>query len=212
MKHIPLIFSAPMMRANLAGTKDVTRRICKLPIHPAVKGWEVQDGHAVAVPHSEQVQQQYITTFPFGRYGHRYGSPGDVLWARETWRPVPWVCVDGRVGTVYDYAAEEPDAWRGEARGEGRPKIPWRPSIHMPRVACRFTAPIVSVRIERLQEITLSDCEREGSPPTHKADNVWDCTDTYAALWDSINGKGSWAANPWVWRIEYRNPHKEYRA
>jgi hypothetical protein len=29
--------------------------------------------------------------------------------------------------------------------------------------------------------------------------------DTFAfeELWDSINGKGAWAANPWVWVVSF---------
>lgn len=173
MREIPILFSAPMMLANLAGVKDVTRRI-------------VKRAHIITTDDRTGVTDAKCP----------YGSPGDVLWARETWQ-------QGFRDGQFRYKADD-------NKPDDVARAMWRPSIHMPRIACRFTAPVVSVRIERLQEITLSDCEREGSPPTHKADNVWDSTDTYAALWDSINGEGSWASNPWVWRIEYRNPNKEY--
>lgn len=205
MREIPILFSAPMMRANLAGVKDVTRRI-------------VKRAHIITTDDRTGVTDAKCP----------YGSPGDVLIARETWRPrvskhggtrgIEYRA-DGAMNLtempneLYTAATKSIplELWCPSRRDEFVACCDrWRPSIHMPRWACRFTAPVVSVRIERLQEITLSDCEREGSPPTHKADNVWDCTDTYAALWDSINGKGSWDANPWVWRIEYRNPHKEY--
>ena len=29
-------------------------------------------------------------------------------------------------------------------------------------------------------------------------------TQHFVALWDSINGPGSWDANPWVWVLEFK--------
>ena len=195
MREIPILFSAPMMRANLAGVKDVTRRL-------------VKRAHIITTDDRTGVTDAKCP----------YGSPGDVLWARETWRPFwhpeLYCCIQYASDSSYrkpEFANEE----RGHRFADmceqsGDNAEPWHPSIHMWREMARFTAPVVSVRIERLQEITEEDCAREGIATHFNGHAISGLRHEYAALWDSINGEGSWAANPWVWRIEYRNPHKEY--
>ncbi len=79
----------------------------------------------------------------------------------------------------------------------------------MPRWASRITLEITSVRVERLQEISEADAQAEGwtrrpevstDPQVHKEA----ARDWFMDLWESINGPGSWDANPWVWVIEFR--------
>ena len=76
----------------------------------------------------------------------------------------------------------------------------------MPRWASRITLEIVSVRLERLQDIREDDAIAEGWPK-HRPSNPTGYTSPcqwYAELWESINGPDSWTANPWVWVIEFR--------
>ena len=85
----------------------------------------------------------------------------------------------------------------------------WRPSIYMPRWACRFTVRIISVRPERLQDITEQDAQAEGVDGSYtnlgNGDfDVWMPKDEFRTLWNSLNGdRHPWSSNPWVWRIEY---------
>ena len=94
-----------------------------------------------------------------------------------------------------------------------------RPSIHMPRWASRITLEIVSVRVERLQDISYEDALAEGvldfrpliEPECQQGETADECARRlcwpqrcYRQLWESINGEGSWAKNPWVWAIEFR--------
>lgn len=82
----------------------------------------------------------------------------------------------------------------------------------MPRWASRITLEIVAVRVERLNDISEADAAAEGIEPMFLGD-----TDemkrlgarvAFKSLWESINGAGSWEANPWVWVIEFRRtPH-----
>lgn len=84
-----------------------------------------------------------------------------------------------------------------------------RPAIFMPRAASRILLEIASVRVERLQDISEPDAAAEGWPrrpevsddPQVHADAA---RDWYMDLWEQINGAGSWAANPWVWVVEFR--------
>lgn len=101
------------------------------------------------------------------------------------------------------------------------------PSIHMPRWASRITLEITEIRVQRLQEISEEDAKAEGliaggrevghAPHLYEGDSDWKDTDGcnqgddmfmwcdgYRTLWESINGAGSWAANPWVWAINFR--------
>jgi hypothetical protein len=97
------------------------------------------------------------------------------------------------------------------------------PAIHMPRWASRISLRITDVRVERLREISHRDACAEGliSEPHHWHDPEgpmndvgylpWqgapdiysEAPDAYRALWESINGPGSWAANPWVWAVSF---------
>jgi hypothetical protein len=122
-----------------------------------------------------------------------YGVPGDTLWVREAHAlsmPVRYVATD--------------------AIHELRKK---RPSIHMPRWASRITLKITDVRVERLHDISEADALAEGI--VEKPDRIWWVDDgdpehgfgspraAYAELWSSINGPGSWDANPWVWAVSF---------
>jgi hypothetical protein len=117
-----------------------------------------------------------------------YGHPGDRLWVRETWRPVNEVHAD--------YAADYNASDLGSLG-------PWKPSIHMPRWASRITLEIVSVRVERLQDISEGDAIAEGVGGDVTVTPCFS-VDRYRELWESINGPGSWEANPWVWVVEFK--------
>jgi hypothetical protein len=82
----------------------------------------------------------------------------------------------------------------------------WSPSIHMPRHASRITLEITGVRVERLQDISPDDCIAEGAWPIAQRElgRGHEAVAAFRDLWESINGPGSWAANPWVWVLEFR--------
>ena len=187
MKERPILFSAPMVRALLAGTKTQTRRIIK-PQHLAFFN---QDAAAMLSDWNER-------PLP-------YGQPGDRLWVRETF---------GHFERNQHFKPGCNVYYRAD--GNCLELEPWRPSIHMPRWASRITLEITSVRVERLQEISIEDAKAEGAwgPDDSIVQKVADYfgTDIFSAnprkafqmLWESINGPDSWAANPWVWAIEFR--------
>lgn len=101
-------------------------------------------------------------------------------------------------------------------------KALWRPSIHMPRWACRDVYTVIKVRLELLQDITEADAIAEGVEPVDRDPEgdilyrdyfedgyAWSAKASFISLWHSLNGfKGpnAWNCNPWVWVVEYDNP------
>jgi hypothetical protein len=201
-KERPILFSGPMVRALLNSSKTQTRRVCK---------------HAMDTNLSAVVGPFDCPEFGSGWFGDEdgdvqflgpYGQPGDRLWVRETFMDLNSTGVEHRDSTGrrqrYAFAADTPPGSYGdEARKEYGLK--WKPSIHMPRAASRILLEIVSVRVERLQDISEADaiaegCTRPVCGPDWKLTKRW----AYRTLWESINGAGSWAANPWVWVVEFK--------
>ena len=82
--------------------------------------------------------------------------------------------------------------------------VKWKPSIYMPRWASRITLEIVSVRVERLKSISEDDAQAEGAEVPMTCDVSHSARNNFAQLWESINGPGSWDANPWVWVVEFK--------
>ncbi len=223
----PILFSAPMVRAILAGTKTQTRRSVKpQPLGGAPTLLE----HLL--PHqrwaTDEAEEEYVWKCPYGEPGARGRRPvrsvwrslrfsvgGSRLWVREAWA----------APHAYDHLPPRlipQDARIHYAATEERGGLRWRPSIHMPRWASRITLEITGVRVERLQEISEADAVAEGTP-CYVCGRVMDglgeddchCFHTkarpsdYRALWEQINGPGSWDANPWVWVIKFRKLERQ---
>ena len=187
----PILFSGAMVRAILDGRKTQTRRM--------VKGFPLQ----LLAP--ENFTPEYVAD-PENEFCP-YGQMFDRLWVRETWAQ-PAALDPGP--TVYraDYPACVPAGFENIPPADA---IRWKPSIHMPRYACRLGLAITGVRVERLNDCSEADAIAEG---IERDGDGWlsyaggSCvqlpTTSYASLWDSINGAGAWEANPWVWVVEFR--------
>ncbi len=193
----PILFSGPMVRAILEGRKTQTRR---------------------AVPSSRVYEMNAcIRHYPYGR-------AGDRLWVRETWaettnverlsnwpdRPhIPGERSDD--GYLFDAVIWRADGEWAWCDGDGfdTEKSYLKPSIHMPRTACRLLLDVKAIRVERLQDISENDAIAEGVDAISLADvprqATWGPRPDFAQLWDSINEKRGfgWATNPWVWIIEF---------
>lgn len=209
-KERPILFSGAMVRAILDGRKTQTRRVVK-PQPPA----ETRD---VITYHHPDPRTHYWA-FDGGSLLNwtapcPYGEIGDRLYVRETWQHSnhPFGPYDPDCLIFYraDYLDDplgpdlerSPDGFRRQ----------WRPSIHMPRSACRLVLEVTGVRIERLNDCSQADAIAEGAPPSHRSIDAVSrqfgyedfSRSWYAQLWEQINGAGAWAANPWVWVVEFR--------
>lgn len=211
----PILFSAPMVRAILEGRKTQTRRIVK--------------GIALDWLAPDMFTPEFVAD-P-GNHLCPYGVPGDRLWVRERW--ASWMfapVLPGYGGKIsrdpgdWLYAATDPewDAMMHDRRAladcnkrseDGRTgNYVVRNSIHMPRWASRITLEITDVRVERLNDCSPDDAKAEGLEwvaPTYGIGDIaetWsaDPVAAYRALWEHINGPGSWDANPWVWVVGFK--------
>ena len=197
MKERPILFSAPMVRAILDGSKTQTRRVVKAPRGLIDGCWTVCEAEA------------WLPSCP-------YGQPGDRLWVRETFAIVPrtaYARSDGVQQTLRPDDDHDAAIYRaGWDRSNGG--FRWRPPIHMPRWASRILLEITAVRVERLQGISRDDAQAEGIAYSERFEgycigeaehfNCHSPRQSFFSLWEAINGAGSVSANPWVWVIEFK--------
>jgi hypothetical protein len=225
-----ILFSAPMVRALLDGSKTQTRRIVK------------QNGQSGNAVYTHPIWEVRPTAEPrFARHSHDfwrpgaeraysalppcpYGQPGDRLWVRETWADLEQLS-EGNFQRQAIYRADDIERYGDEDEfvDVTAPDMRWRPSIHMPRWASRILLEIVAVRVERLQDISREDAIAEGiervennygNGPAYCDYGMANMDDTaewfnspihsYQSLWEAINGAGNWDANPWAWVVEFR--------
>lgn len=181
MTDRPILFSAPMVRALIKGRKTQTRRVLK--------------------PQPKSISDKVDAVFRF--------APGDRLWVRETFNQsgLAWPNLRQGAGKLH-YRADPDHGWQSYWGG-------WRPSLFMPRWASRLTLLVTEVRVERLQNCSEADALAEGGKEAehpidkglfnHDGGNILYPTalQSYAALWDQINGPGAWAKNPWIVAISF---------
>ena len=219
MKEHPILMNGAMVRATLAGAKTQTRRIIKPPPAPAALGEGQastiggENGGRSAAGNEVPLQEVIWHTRTGKTLSCPHGQPGDRIWVRETWRSTG---DGGRADYMAPRNMQPHQVWY-EADGaapESECTGKTRTSIHMPRWASRILLEIVSVRVERLNDCSEADALAEGvkgEPCDHirlSCEEIGCCGPTakgmYAALWNQINGASAWAANPWVWVIEFK--------
>lgn len=205
MQERPILFSSEMVRAILSDRKTQTRRV--MNPQPPLDATEVFAWFAPDITENKAEEGCYYRC-PRGLVFHRkspYGMAGDHLWVRES-IGIHVHPTNGRTGNCV-YRADFPDT--PDATFEPR----WTPSIHMPRWACRIVLEVISVRVERLQDMKFVDWKKDFVPSL--AEVNWALASFTGAsfqrnhsrtLWDKINAdRGySWDSNPWVWVIEFR--------
>lgn len=196
-KFKPILFSTPMVEALLEGRKTMTRRIIdpqpKVGYTPKIlcdhfgkKFLEVRKSDVEL--HTNPAKLKY--------------QVGDILWVRETFYEPIFERLNGK----YYYKADlEKQGWN----------FKWKPSIFMPKEACRLFLKVKAIRVERLQDISEDNAIAEGieilgyNEGTVYRDYLRDHSETnnsivsFSTLWESINGLHSWSSNPFVWVIEF---------
>ena len=220
MKERPILFSAPMVNSILNGTKTQTRRIAK--------GVGIAPGIGQVLKGSDDIKE-WPEFCPYGKPGDRLWLretwQGPILDDDEY--------EEYRRNGKESYLKPQYCVYRAtdqlNAIDEDGNELNWRPSIHMPRWASRISLEITGIRVERLQDIGEEDAIDEGLKAITKdgklikygipdrdgypgADDFgwnwgdWDKSPVlaYKRLWQSINGKGSWDLNPFVWVIEFK--------
>lgn len=207
VKERPILFSGPMVRAILEGKKTVTRRVVVSTSEPKIppvtmEPWFVDDERQTddhGCPCWVGSHPDYPASTNEKWFSCNQGKSGDVLWVRETFSKHPY-------GAGYIYRATDP-GWDSECVG-----ITWRPSIFMPKEACRLKLRVTDVRVERLQEITPEQARAEGvnqdtcpCKPSGNSASTVDWVEGFKRLWDDINGKRGfgWDVNPHVWVVEF---------
>lgn len=217
MKETGLMFKAPLVRAILDGSKTQTRRIAKTEITMGRdsllaprRGLKYADVYLLP-----ERAQEAVVLCPFGQVGDR-------IYVRETHAQVlepdiPTGRPRGPKGTSgiparpewqshYVYLADgemPPVQWHH--LGDSQP-VRWTPSIHMPKRAARIWLEITGVRVECLQAISEADAKAEGidAGKYHGLDRAH--ARAFSEIWESTGG--DWAANPWVWVIDFKRIEK----
>lgn len=208
MKERQIPFKRDMVRALLANTKTQTRRLVAMPRSRdsfvledrGIGWWPFQSDDGESSLCNDGMEHPYSSP---------YGQPGDRLWVREAWRAhstfdhlPPREIPQSHVWYMAD------DGYKAESR--------YRHAMFMPRWASRITLEVTGVRVERLQDISEADAIAEGCTQNHNGyfwggphavsglKQMATAVDAYRDLWESINGVGSWDANPWVWVVEFK--------
>lgn len=195
-----------MVQAILEGRKTQTRRVIKL--QPADHYFKSLVLHATGRYTFAPNSNYNPTEKDIVEVKSKFGKVGDVLWVREGF------CLDFFDDHSTAYKADWNDV---AAEYMNQPK--WKPSIHMPKAACRIFLQIKNIRVEKLWDISEEDAIAEGvlqyDDGTYKnycsikgfsVNDGVECIlakASFQSLWFEINGMENYRQNPFVWVIEF---------
>jgi hypothetical protein len=211
-KERPKNFNTAEVRATLAGTKTQFREVIKGVPSDALEVfvWFNESGHQPSADEGLYCRDKdglkFLQACPY--------KTGSRLWVRETWA---W---PGEEFVLY--RATEGHIQQEMQSDPNNPQFVWQSPVTMPRWASRIWLEVVSVKVERLNEISYDDARAEGLESvaqlgilraggwkdyTGKTIGFMNYADSFTSLWDSVNGKRAgcaWQDNPWCWCIGFR--------
>lgn len=232
MKERGIPYSPEMIRARRAGLKTQTRRVMQVqPLEVTL----VESGNHIFDFRTDKTNLSGLITLDQLLKQCPFGQPGDHLWTREACRfpkdldhlspaEIAEKCLDAGYRTAWAPIQFEADGERAKWDQSWWPVRDIEPGRYrhgrfMPRWASRGLDSVVTVRLERLQDISEADAMAEGCQPAHwevedgaAADLIdWPLKERgqpyrngFALLWERINGAGSWGANPWLWAVTFK--------
>jgi len=242
MRELPMLFATRMVQAILDNRKTMTRRTTGLDdINLNPDEWDFKNLDFLGYMTKKSAQGKYGAYFESTKIEPNtllvcpvvcpYGQPRDKLYVKETWK------IDSLIPSRPDYpvAIDFKAVQSGYSQSEVLrsftldrfnkfkkfyQKPGWQSPYFMPKEAARIFLEVVSVRVERLQDITLTDIRAEGlvCPEEYRSDDKeynfrhW-FLDEWKRLWDSINLKRGygWNMNPYVWVVGFRGVDYEQK-
>lgn len=196
-KERPILFKPEMVRATRADWKTQTRRTKGLAaINEAPHEWNL-DGLIINSGDKQDIGKWAFFDDEGGEILNircPYGLVGDRLWVKEMFYVQESLWEKNRGPQPIHYACEtDPDTVEDYIK---------KPSIYMPRWACRLVLEITDVRVERVQDISEQDAIAEGILAVEPGEVFFE----FIKLWNSVHPKDGlhWDANPWVWVITFK--------
>lgn len=212
-KIVPMLFKTEMVEAILNGNKTETRRIIKFP--KDYDGEKVFDNGSFGIKYTSNDFEDCVK-----RLAPKI-NVNDIIWVRETFQITDFLHLsDENYGYIYK-ASENGKEW-----GKNSENWKWKPSLFMPKEACRIFLKVVSVHVERLHDIDEQSAINEGilmdvklpiadfktktlyRDYRNETAGCADARSSYMTLWQKINGKDSWDQNPFVWVYKFERTEK----
>jgi len=207
MKEQPILFNTLMVQRHLEGRKTMTRRVVKTqPIDGKFSAFKNKVTGEVSIAFRTEKTLNHTIYCPFGKIG-------DVLWVRETF----FDCSNYTEAPLFQ-KVENMILYKADNAFIGEHK--WKPSIHMPRKACRLKLQLINISAEPLQNISEEDSIKEGcfkygpfgeyagslhpSGGAMKYRAYQKASSAFKCIWESVYGEQSWKANKIVWVLEYK--------
>jgi len=206
MKEYPILFQTEMVQAICKEIKTQTRRLAGLQmINLNPDQWElalcarevdtIDIGRSCAVFRNKNDDKMFTIKCP-------YGSPGDLLYVRESWANIlPFSpSTDGII-----YYAERSDLTLAIDLIMGGVK--WKPSIHLKKEHSRLWLTVNEISVERLHDLTEESAMAEGVSlggllGFGKISEV-SYREGFFNIWIDINGSESLKKNPWLWVVKF---------
>lgn len=188
-RYVPMLFSTPMVQSLLNGTKKETRRTQGLEkINENPDKWLCKQINGLLVFTDVLTSEEIFITPKI--------NVNDIIWVRETFK-------ESLNPNEFCYKADTDNPIYLDKNWK------WKPSLFMPKTACRIFLKCVSVHAERLQDIDEESAINEGvefSPEfgykLYSKNDFFSkhlsASDSYMSLWEKINGNESWKSNPFV--------------